>query len=384
MLPEFYQSLVSALPVGVLVLQLHDSADDHSFHFIYANQTGEALLGLPFPVLMGKPLTAALPASLVTSLSALYREARTSGASHDLGEIYYNTSDSENYLRIQITALPENCVLLVLTNVTEQREAEEERKQTALALEIYNRKLEASNRELEEFAYVASHDLQEPLRKIVAFGDRLRSKYSTVLDDVGQDYLARMQNAATRLQTLISDLLNLSRVATRGQPFEAVDLNLVVVDVLKDLETSIEQQRGAVEVEPLPTIAADPSQMRQLFQNLIGNALKFRRPDRTPVVRISSQLQPTEAVSGKIYSIFVADNGIGFEEKYLDRIFQPFQRLHGAHLYEGTGMGLAICRRIVERHGGKLNAQSQPGLGATFIVSLPVAQPSVEEIARSV
>jgi len=377
MLPEFYQSLVAALPVGVIVLQLNNPADDNSFHFIYANQTGEALLGLPFPVLMNKPLTAALSASLATSLPALYRAALASGASHDLGDVYYDASGSESYFRVQIAALPENCMLMVLTNITEQ-------KQTELALEIYNRKLEASNRELEEFAYVASHDLQEPLRKIVAFGDRLRSKYSAVLDDVGQDYLVRMQNAATRLQHLISDLLNLSRVATRTQPFEAVDLNLVVTDVLKDLETSIEQQRGAVEVEPLPTVAADPLQMRLLFQNLIGNALKFRKLDCTPVVRISSQLKTVESVSGKMYSIFVADNGIGFEEKYLDRIFQPFQRLHGAHLYEGTGMGLAICRRIVERHGGMINAQSQLGVGATFIISLPAVQPLAEETAISV
>lgn len=380
---EFYQSIVATLPVGVVILQLQNQADDSSFRFIYANEASETLLGIPLHMLIDKTLAEALPTKLATLLLAFCHQVLASGQACDLGDIYYSGDGIGGYFRIQISALPDDSVLVVLANVTEQKRIEEERKQTELALEIYNRKLEASNRELEEFAYVASHDLQEPLRKIMAFGDRLSRKYSTVLDEVGQDYLARMQNAAGRLQNLISDLLNLSRIATRGQPFEQVDLTGVVKDVLKDLETAIEQQKGTVEVDWLPTVTADPVQIRQLFQNLVGNALKFHKPDRAPMVRISCQVEPVDSGSTLMYSIFVADNGIGFEEKYLDRIFQPFQRLHSAHLYEGTGMGLAICRRIVERHGGNITAKSQPEMGAIFVISLPAVQPATEETLLS-
>jgi signal transduction histidine kinase len=177
-------------------------------------------------------------------------------------------------------------------------------------------------------------------------------------------------------------VLNLSRISTRGQPFEAVDLQAIVADVLRDLETTIEQQGGTVEVSTLPTLAADPVQMRQLFQNLIGNALKFHEAGTAPFIKITSRLEHGESAAYPIYAIAVADHGIGFEEKYVDRIFQPFQRLHGAQRYEGTGMGLAICRRIVERHGGAIRATSQPGLGATFTISLPRAPANVRRIDR--
>jgi len=371
---EFYQAIVDTLPLGVIVLQTKNLADSDSFYLTYANQASETLLGNPFRTMIDKPL-ADVPPIAAIALPAVYHEVLRSGTPQDLGEVYYQGVDSEGYFRVYVSPLAEDALLVIWANVTEQRQVEEARKQTELALAIYNRKLEASNRELEEFAYVASHDLQEPLHKILAFGDRLRSKYHDALGDVGQDYLARMQNAAMRTQTLINDLLDLSRIATPGQPFEHVDLNQIVADVLKDLETTIEQQGGSVIVSPLPIVAADPLQMRQLFQNLIGNALRFHRPDSSSVVKISSQGKDTQSNAHALYEILIEDNGIGFEEKYLDRIFQPFQRLHGTNQYAGTGMGLAICRRIAERHGGSITATSQPAMGTTFIVGLPVVQP---------
>ncbi|MGV2828850.1 PAS domain S-box protein [Myxosarcina sp. GI1(2024)] len=249
------------------------------------------------------------------------------------------------------------------SEIAERRESERQLKQLAS-------QLKTSNRSLQEFAYVASHDLQEPLRKIQAFGDRLEAKYAKELGEKGQDYLRRMQNAAERMQNLIRDLLTYSRVTTKTQPFVATDLNFILKEVLSDLETRIEQTRGQVLVEPLPTLEADPVQMRQLFQNLIGNALKFHQPELPPVVTISQV--PCSKSSVKLQ---IRDNGIGFNEKYLDRIFTPFQRLHGRLEYEGTGMGLAICRKIVERHGGRLKAESLPEQGSTFIITLPIAQP---------
>ncbi|MCP6760856.1 MAG: PAS domain-containing protein [Fischerella sp. CENA71] len=234
--------------------------------------------------------------------------------------------------------------------------------------------LSRSNKELQEFAFVASHDLQEPLRKIKTFGDRLKASCGDVLPEQGQDYLERIQNAARRMQILIEDLLSLSRVTTRAQPFIPVDLSEITQEVLSDLEISIQQTGAKIEIGELSTINADPLQIRQLLQNLIVNALKFHRPEVTPIVKIYSQVlsEPSEHSNTEKCQIIVEDNGIGFNEKYLDRIFNVFQRLHGRSEYDGTGIGLAICRKIVERHHGNITAKSEPGEGAKFIVTLPI------------
>jgi PAS domain S-box-containing protein len=242
-------------------------------------------------------------------------------------------------------------------------------------LETANVHLVASNRELQDFASVASHDLQEPLRKIQAFGDRLEAKAGERLGVDGQDYLKRMRNAAGRMQVLISDLLRFSRVTTQAQPIAEVDLSQVAAEVLTDIETTIDASGGRVDVGWLPTIDADATQMRQLIQNLIANALKFRDPKITPVVRLEAEIDG----GANVCKLLVKDNGIGFDEKYLDRIFNVFQRLHTRGQYEGTGIGLAVCRKIAERHGGSITAQSAPGKGSTFIVTLPLRQPSLEE-----
>jgi signal transduction histidine kinase len=245
-----------------------------------------------------------------------------------------------------------------------------ERKLAEEKLQQFAARLEASNRELTDFAYVASHDLQEPLRKIQAFGDRLHSKFAATLGETGKDYLKRMSDAASRMQTLIIDLLQFSRVTTKAQPFTPVDLNEIARGVLSDLEVRIEQTKGRVEVDHLPQIDADALQMRQLFQNLIGNALKFRKHDTLPVIRITGAMR--NGSTPPRLELVVADNGIGFEQKHADRIFVIFQRLHGRSEFEGTGIGLAICKKIVERHGGSIQATSAPGDGATFTISLPV------------
>lgn len=257
--------------------------------------------------------------------------------------------------------------------------------------------LTRSNAELQQFAFIASHDLQEPLRKIQAFGNRLKEKCGSALTDQGHDYLERMQNAAQRMQDLIDDLLSLSRITTRARPFVAVNLAQVTKEVLSDLETLLQQSGGRAIVGELPTIDADPIQMRQLLQNLIANALKFHGDKEPPVVKIYSQFLGGQTEAGELSSrgeiksnsapmhpcpsaplplcqIIVEDNGIGFDEKYLDRIFNVFQRLHSRSEYEGTGVGLAICRKIAERHGGSITAKSKPGSGATFIVTLPINQ----------
>lgn len=236
---------------------------------------------------------------------------------------------------------------------------------------LQREELARSNEELQQFAFIASHDLQEPLRKIKAFGDRLKTTCNDALSEPGRDYLGRMQNAAERMQALIEDLLSLSRVTTRAQPFTPVNLRKITEEVLSDLEISISQTEAKIELGNLPIVNADPLQMRQLLQNLIGNALKFHRTQTVPVVRIYSEIISGEN-NTQLRRLVVEDNGIGFDEKYCDRIFQVFQRLHGRSEYEGTGIGLAICRKIVERHQGSITAQSKIGQGAKFIVTLPI------------
>ncbi len=236
--------------------------------------------------------------------------------------------------------------------------------------------LARSNRELEAFASIASHDLQEPLRKIDAFGDRLKRKYHADLGDDGKMYIDRMQNSVVRMRALINDLLDYSRVTTKGSPFSVVNLTEVLHDVVSDLEVRIEEVDGEVIFDELPSIDADRTQMRQLFQNLIANALKFHRKDVRPKVEISASiLDKGRMINFRCCRIEVADNGIGFDMKYADRIFGIFQRLHTRNDYEGTGVGLATCRKIAERHQGDINVQSECDQGTVFSIEIPIHQP---------
>jgi PAS domain S-box-containing protein len=233
-------------------------------------------------------------------------------------------------------------------------------------------RLERSNRELQDFASVASHDLQEPLRKVQAFGDRLKAVCDGALNAQAGDYLDRMLNATRRMQSLIQDLLKFARVTSQASAFLPVDLAQVTRDVLSDLEVRIAETNARVEVGDLPAIDADAVQIRQLLQNLIGNALKFHQKGTPPLVRVFANQAACKPIGGGMLQLVVQDNGIGFDEKYLDRIFTMFQRLHGRTEYEGTGMGLAICRKIAQRHGGDITATSALGQGTSFLVALPV------------
>lgn len=228
--------------------------------------------------------------------------------------------------------------------------------------------LARSNEELESFASIASHDLQEPLRKVRTFTQQLTVLEEERLSEKGRDYLTRANSAAERMQNLIEDLLKFSRVSTQGRPFEAVDLAELTARVLGDLERQVEEADAVVDVGPLPVITADPLQMQQLMQNLISNAIKFRRPGVPPVVTIRAEVR-----DGRMH-LTVSDNGIGFEPRYAARIFRIFERLHGRSEYAGTGIGLALCRKIADRHGGTIEAESELGHGATFTVILPVTQ----------
>jgi signal transduction histidine kinase len=237
---------------------------------------------------------------------------------------------------------------------------------TNRALEHRARELGRSNAELEQFASIASHDLQEPLRKVQTFAEQLRVREHDQLSESGRDYLARMSSAARRMQDLIDDLLRFSRVTTNTRPFVAVDLAATAHEVVADLDGVVDETGATIELGELPTVQADPLQMRQLLQNLLSNALKFHRDGVAPHVKVTGR------VNGRLAEIAVSDDGIGFDERYALRIFRVFERLHGRGVYPGTGIGLALCRKIVERHGGTITATSAPGEGATFLVALPL------------
>jgi PAS domain S-box-containing protein len=352
-----YSDLYDFAPVGYLTI-------NEEGRIVEANLTAAKRLGMERSILIGKPFNLYAAEDYREELHIHLRKVFKTKQPHTCEIKLNGRSRTNSYVQLDSTYLldsdGQNLTRTTMTDISDRKQAEEK-------LKVFTGKLEQSNQELEQFAFIASHDLQEPLRKIQAFGNMLGNKCSDQLNEQGKDYLTRMQNAAKRMQQLIGDLLKYSRVAARPEPLDTVDLREAVMEVISDLEPRIERLGANVEVFDLPAIRAGKSQIRQLFQNLMVNALKFHG-DNQPHIKIYSQRTDHDC------RIFVEDNGIGFDEKYVDRIFMPFQRLHGRSAYEGTGMGLAICRKIVERYGGSITAKGKPGEGSTFIITLPVKQ----------
>jgi PAS domain S-box-containing protein len=338
------------------------------------NDAGRSMLGCSDNDLLGRNIDSLEWHDHDATISRTLGELSRRGPIRDQERTFRNSDGERIDVSVSISPVSEGDeqrgAVIIARDIRERKRAEAD-------LHMAMDRMRQSNRELEDFAYVASHDLQEPLRKIQAFGDLLESKHKAVLPPQAVDYIDRMRAAARRMQVLISDLLMFSRITTKAQPFVPVDLASIAHDVVRDLEVRTHESGGHIEIGPLPTIDADPLQMRQLLQNLVGNALKFHRPGVPPLVQIDARIDAT--VEHGTCSISVADNGIGFDEKYADRIFTMFERLHGRGTYEGTGIGLAICRRIAERHGGTIVAHSTPGEGSTFVVTLPVRQPQEGE-----
>ncbi|MDH5789947.1 MAG: PAS domain S-box protein [Nitrospinota bacterium] len=252
--------------------------------------------------------------------------------------------------------------ILFLENITKRREIEE-------MLQSLVKDLAEANQSLEDFTRTASHDLQEPLRKIVSFSDRLRISMGDKLDDREKEYFIRLENSSIKMQKLIEDLLRYSRISSLPPEMGLLDLREVVDEVLLDLEVNIERSKGVIEIKSLPKIEADKTQMRQLFQNLIGNALKFHNKTEPPKIEIDSRNK-----GNGYWEILIQDNGIGMKEEHIKRIFKPFERLHGSSEFPGTGMGLAICLKVVTRHRGKIVVKSSLGKGTLYIVDLPEHQ----------
>ncbi len=244
-------------------------------------------------------------------------------------------------------------------------------------------RLESANKDLDQFAFMASHDLQEPLRKIQMFSERLLLKYKDKLDDDGIMYIHSVQKASNRMQNLIKDILTFSKMTIEVNAFEDSDFNLLLSEVLNEMKDEISEKNAKVIIDQLPTLKVNPGLIKPLFYNIVNNALKYCKKDIHPIVRIRSEMNSGENnhTKNKYCRIFIEDNGIGFEQKYSEQIFGMFKRLHSKSEFEGTGIGLALCKKIVEEHNGYISALSKINEGSTFIISLPV-KPSYEPVVK--
>jgi PAS domain S-box-containing protein len=262
-----------------------------------------------------------------------------------------------NARQIQRVLGKERIILLAIEDITERKRAEDK-------LRGVLAELERSNKDLEQFASIVSHDLQEPLRMVASYTQLLAERYADQLDEKARKYITYAVEGAIRMQRLVNDLLAYSRISTRGNPLKITDSHSILGEVIRNLATVIEESKAIITNEELPMVCADPSQLLQLFQNLLGNAIKFRG-ENFPLIHVSARDKGGEWVFS------VRDNGIGIDGKYADRIFVIFQRLHTRQEYPGTGIGLAVCKRIVERHGGRIWFESEPGNGSTFFFTIP-------------
>ncbi|MCE7065963.1 PAS domain-containing sensor histidine kinase [Dyadobacter sp. CY326] len=355
---------------------------------------------------IGKPLREALPElesqPFLQILDRIYETGEPYAAFGSQADLMINGALETFYFDFTFKPLRNSsgeiyAILDMAVDVTEQvksrralEKSEERYRQLANDLELRvqkrteelhqaNQELINSNSNLQQFAYAASHDMQEPLRKIQSFSSRLQTVYAKALDDNGIFMLNRIQDASKRMSSMIDDLLAYSRLTTRDSAFEEVKLDKIVAGVIADLEFSIEEQKSEIKVGPLPTVWGNPAQLTQLIQNLLSNAIKYRKQDVHSVIEIQgSDLDDDELANmprllpNHAYSCLeVRDNGIGFDEKYLDRIFQMFQRLHGRGEFSGSGIGLSLCKKVVQNHHGHITAKSEPNQGSTFIVYLP-------------
>lgn len=356
---RLYCHIVDAMPVGVAILRIDDLDDLATWRVVESNPAGRRLAAVENEA--GRPLFELAPELADTDFPQACREASRSGQARRAADVVGRRRLPGKRFAVTILPIGAPFAAVLFEDVTAQddlRRAHEE-------LERRSAALSRSNAELTQFAYVASHDLQSPLRKAVAFAEQLCARLAGKLDETDADFAARLRRSLEGMQALIDDLLKLARVASSPAAHEPVDMTALAREVAAE---QLESGGGGAEVnvDALPEVDADPRQMRQLLQNLIGNALKFRHPDRPSRVHVSGR-----GLDGERCELIVEDDGVGFDMRYIGRLFQPFQRLHSRNDFPGTGIGLAICQKIVERHGGTISAESVLGRGTAFRVIMP-------------
>jgi light-regulated signal transduction histidine kinase (bacteriophytochrome) len=339
---------------------------------VITNPSFAAYVGQTPEVLQGALGSTWFPGYLTNGVFDMYKQTYLTGVTLRK-DIHYFVDQHDLYLDLLSTKIG-NEVLVTFTDYTKLKKAQ-------LQLEKLVEDLKRSNANLEEFAHAASHDMKEPIRKVLTFSDRLKSSLEPRMTEAEKNLFSRMENATQRMGILVDDLLAFSHLSERPKEMEVVDLNKKLENVLGDLELLIDEKGATIDIGSLPVVKGHRRQLQQLFQNLIGNALKYSKPNIDPVITITCEEvlgkdspihKLVESDDRSFYWIQVRDNGIGFEQQYAERIFAMFQRLHGKSEYAGTGVGLSIARKVVENHNGYIWAQSEPGAGATFHVLLPV------------
>ena len=337
--------------------------------------------------LVGRTLLTVFPGNKDNGFFDLYARVADTGKSEQASQYYRDELGLEGWFEISAVKQDGESVVITFNNITERKKSEKTAQQQAAELNAANIELKRSNESLQQFAHIASHDLQEPLRRIQSFSDLLQSQFADSLSDGEKDMVRRIQKSAGRMQSLIKDLLSYSQLSTQPESFRIVSLTNIVEDVLSDLEMTITEKKATIDVASLPKVLGNSSRLRQLFQNLIANALKFSSAGVAPSIHIDVREANVDELpetllttpSQTFWLITVNDNGIGFDVRYKDRVFTPFQRLHSPVNYSGTGIGLAICQRVAQNHGGAIDVDSEVGKGSTFKIFLPVSSPTAAQ-----
>jgi PAS domain S-box-containing protein len=380
--PEIYTLQSGDYAYRVLIEEIGEGAVNitEDGMIVYTNSCFTDLMKLPYEKVIGSPIIDFIHPDSRMKFNALFREAFDRKSK---GEINLFIHQQIIPVYVSLTSLQPKLATIgmIITDHSSKKKHEETILQYQKELEAKNSELAQNNLELTSFTYIASHDLQEPLRKIQTFCNRILENKDEILSPANSDYFKRILSASARMQNLISSLLSYSRMNTRNMEFETVDLNSILDDVITNNQELIEENNASVKVGLLPVITGIPTQLNQLFTNLIINSIKYKKPDEPPTIQIDAcQVALNEKKSGDDqfspdhWKITITDNGIGFESKYAEKIFELFQRLHSRFEYEGTGIGLAICKKIVQNHKGQIRAIGEPGHGAVIEVYLPLTR----------
>jgi len=371
---HYFQTVINSSQTGITVIEpIYKGSEIIDFRYKLVNETFSKMIEKQPQELRGQPLSKIFPLYKAQGIFDRYKQIYLTGEAQRF-DLHYVKGGYDVWTDILAKKQGDE-ILVTFHDYTSLKLGQ-------LKLEAMMKDLKRSNANLEDFAYAASHDLQEPLRKIHFFADKLKNRYADLYDEEGINLFRRMESATHRMRDLIDDLLAYSQIGLKPQEYEEVKLDKVVQEAISDLEAMIEEKKAHFTIDPLPVVKGDTPQLRQLFQNLISNSLKYAHSERIPFVSIRSKkisgreaglLLPSEKLNEDFYAIDITDNGIGFDQEHAEKIFNVFQRLHSRNEYAGTGVGLAIVKKVIDNHNGYISASGVAGHGATFTILLPAS-----------